>query len=214
MDLKGLVDSSVRENTYNGVVKNLRRVENHDSIFKRWINSFFKGVPFTLGKDRYVFVIKDNSAGKGYRAVACGQQIGEKLSEGNTCYLTGTTDKNSVIIVKRLYDPQTNVHVDADRVYPSVVTRIASILCVLSLMYLVYALSHIKYTTFSILGPRTTGILSIIVLFALSVVCLKNRSRIVKKIGWILLAFAVFTLYPPIVIVAVVVFIIKKFLLK
>lgn len=214
MDLKGVFDSNVRENTYNGVVKDLRRVENHDNIFKRWINSLFKGVPFTLGKDRYVFVIKDNSAGKGYRAVVYGQQVGEKLSEGNICYLTGTTDKNGVIIVKRLYDSQTTVHVDADRVYPSVVTRIASILCVLSLMYLVYVLSHIKYTTFSMLGSQTTGILSIIVLFALAVVCLKSHNRIVKKIGWILLAFAVFTLYPPIVIIAVVVFIIKKFLLK
>lgn len=183
MDLNGLLESNVRENTYNGVVKELRRVENHDSIFKKWINSLFKGVPFTLGKDRYVFVIKDSSVGRGYRAAVYGQQIGEKLSEGNTCYLTGTTDKNGVIIVKRLYDPQTDVHVDADRVYPSVVTRIASTLCVVSLMYLVYVLSHIKYTTFSILGSQTTGILSIIVLFALSVVCLKNRNQIVKKIG-------------------------------
>lgn len=214
MDLKGLLDSNVRENTYNGAVKDLRRVENHDNIFKRWLNSLFKGVPFTLGKDRYVFVIKDTSAGKGYRAVVYGQQIGEKLSKGNTCYLTGTTDKNGVIIVKRLYDPQTNVHIDADRVYPSVATRIASILCVLSLMYFVYVLSRIKYTTFSILGSQTTGILSIIVLFAFSVVCLKSRNRIVKKIGWILLVFAVFTLYPPIVIMVVVVFIIKKFLFK
>lgn len=75
MDLKGLLSVNKKESMYNGIVKNLRQVENNDNIFKRWINSLFKGVPFTLGKDWYVFVIKDNSTGKGHRADnigACG----------------------------------------------------------------------------------------------------------------------------------------------
>ena len=57
-------------------------------------------VSFTLGKDWYVFVLKDNSTGKGHRAIVYGRQVGDKLSNGNVCYLTGTTDKNDVIIVK------------------------------------------------------------------------------------------------------------------
>ncbi|MCR5204159.1 MAG: hypothetical protein K6E47_03820 [Lachnospiraceae bacterium] len=214
MDLKGLLGSNTRENTYNGVVKDLRQVTNNDNIFKRWINSLFKGVPFTLGKDRYVFIIKDNTAGKGHRAIAYGKQVGDKLSDGSVCYLTGDTDKNGVIIVKRLYDPQTNIHVEADRVYPCVVARIASALCVLLLVYLVYSLSHIEYTTFSIIGSQTTGMLSIVVLFALAIICLRNRKPIVKKIGWVVLALAVFTLYPPIVVIVVVFFLVKKFLFR
>ena len=214
MDLKGLLGTNARENTYNGVIKDLRKVANNDNIFKRWINSLFKGVPFTLGKDRYVFVIKDNTTGKGHRAIVYGTQVGDKLSDGSVCYLTGTTDKNGVIIVKRLYDPQTNIHVEADRVYPCVVARIASVLCLLSLVYLVYVLSHIKYTTFSILGSQTTGVLSIVALFVLAIICLRNRKPIVNRIGWIVLALAVFMLYPPIVVFIVVFFLVKKFLFR
>ena len=66
--------------------------------------------------------------------------------------------------------------------YTCVVARIASVLCMLLLVYLVCVLPHIKYTTFSILGSQTTGVLSIVVLFALAVVCLRDRNPIVKKL--------------------------------
>ena len=214
MNLKDLLNSKAKENTYYGVVKDLRQVDNNDSVFKRWINSLFKGVPFTLGKERYVFVIKDNSTGKGCRAIVYGCGVGEKLQEGEMCYLTGGTDKNGVIIGRRLYDPKTNMHIEADRVFPCVTTRIASIMILLMIMYMVYALLHIRLTTYSILGSQTRDILSIIVMFVLAALCLKNRYRIVKILGWILLALAVCALYPPIVIMVIVFFIIKKVLFR
>ena len=35
MDLKGVLGTSTKENTYNGVVKDLRQIENNDNLFKR-----------------------------------------------------------------------------------------------------------------------------------------------------------------------------------
>lgn len=214
MDLSAWKKNSSNEQTYTGVVQSLRKVENNDSLAKKWINSVIKGVPFPVGKERYVFVIKDSASNKGCRAVVYGHKVGEKLYEGEACYLIGDTDKNGIIIGRRLYDPKTNSHYEADNVYNCSLTRIASVLCLFTIAYLIYALSHIKFTTFSIFGSQTTGVLSIIVLIILSVVCLKNRNRVVKKIGWIFLALAVYTLYPPIVIMVIVFFIIKKVLFR
>lgn len=92
------------EQTYSGVVQNLRKVENNDNLAKKWINSVINGVPFPFGKERYVFVIKDSASNKGYRAIVYGREIGEKLQEGKLSYLIESTDKNGVIIGKRLYD--------------------------------------------------------------------------------------------------------------
>ena len=204
------------EQTYSGIVQNLRKVENNDSLFKKWFNSVTKGVPFPVGKERYVFVIKDSASGanRGYRAIVYGRGVGEKLQEGEMCYLTGGTDKNGVIIGRRLYDPKANIHIEADRVFPCVTTRIASIMIVLMIAYLVYALSHIRLTTFSIMGSQTRGVFSIIVMFVLAAVCLKNRYRMVRMLGLILLALAIYALYPPIVIMIIVFFIIKKLLFR
>lgn len=213
--LNWMKDSS-NEKTYSGIVQNLRKIENNDSLAKKWLNSVIRGVPFPVGKDRYVFVIKDSSSGidKGYRAIVYGQQIGEKLSDGEMCYLIGTTDKNGVIIGKRLYDPKSNSHIEANRVFLSVMTRIASLISLLAITYLIYVLSHIQYTTFSIRGSQARGILSIVIMFIFAVVFLKSRYRTLKLIGKIMLALAVYAIYPPIVVIVIVFFIIKKLLLR
>lgn len=213
--LNWMKDSS-NEKTYSGIVQNLRKVENNDSLIKKWINSVTRGVPFPVGKERYVFVIKDSAAGanRGYRAIVYGRGVGEKIQEGEMCYLTGGTDKNGVIIGRRLYDPKTNMHIEADRVFPCVTTRIASIMILLMIVYVVYALLHIRLTTSSIIGSQTRGILPIIVMFVLAALCLRNRYPMVKILGWVLLALAVYALYPPIVIMVIVFFIIKKVLFR
>ena len=208
--------NSLNEKTYSGIVQNLRKVENNDSLIKKWVNSVTRGMPFPIGKERYVFVIKDSTAGenRSYRAIVYGHEVGEKLQEGEMCYLTGDTDKNGVIIGRRLYDPKKNMHIEADRVFSCVATRIASVLIVLMIAYLIYLLSRIHLTTSSIMGTQTKGILSIIVMFVLAVVCLKSRYRMVRTLGWILLVLAIYALYPPIVIIIIGFFIIKKVLFK
>lgn len=204
------------EQTYSGIVQNLRKVENNDSLFKKWVNSVIRGVPFPVGKERYVFVIKDSATrvNRGYRAIVYGRDVGEKLQEGEMCYLTGGTDKNGVIIGRQLYDPKTNMHIEADRVFPCVTTRTASIMILFVIVYMVYVLLHIHLTTSSIMGSQTRGILPTIVMFVLAVLCLRNRYRVVKILGWILLALAVYNLYPSIVIMIIVLFIIKKVLFR
>lgn len=214
MDLSGRNNNSIKEQTYSGVVQNLRRVENNDSFAKKWINSIVKGVPFPVGKERYVFVIKDSATNKGYRAIVYGHEVGERLREGEVCYLTGDTDNSGVIIGKRLYNQNSGTHIEADRVFPSHVTRIASVLAVLMLAYLVYVLLHIRLTTFSIFGSHTGGIISVVVMFIIAIICFKSRHRILKLVDWICLALAVYAIYPPIVIMVVVIFIIKKVLFR
>lgn len=213
MGLSGLNKNSIKEQT-SGVVQNLRKVENNDSIVKKWVNSVVKGVPFPVGKERYVFVIKDSTTNKGYRAIVYGYEVGERLREGEVCYLTGDTDKSGVIIGKRLYDQNSGMHIEADRVFPSHLTRIASVLAVLMMAYLVYTLLHIRLTTFSIFGSHTGRIISVVVMFIIAIICFKSRHRILKLVGWICLALAVYAIYPPIVIMVVVIFIIKKVLFR
>ena len=58
MDLSGWKKKSSVEQTYSGTVHNLRKVENNDSLAQKWVNSVIKGVPFPVGKERYVFVIR------------------------------------------------------------------------------------------------------------------------------------------------------------
>lgn len=209
MDFWKLINNSSVEETFTGTIKDLRRVENNEKPFKRWCNSLIKGVPFTLGKERYVFVIKENSTGKGIRAIVYGKQVGDKLSEGDICYLTGTTDANGVIIGKRIYDPRLNMQVDADRVYSSVVTRLTSALCVLAAVYFVYMLSRIRFSPYGAGTRQMGGVLPIVVLLALSAVCIKNRNRMIKRLGWLLLFVAIYSLYPPIVIIVLVFIVIK-----
>ncbi len=207
-------NSSSNEQTYNGIVQNLRKVENNDSLAKKWINSVVKSVPFPVGKERYVFVIKDSASNKGYRAIVYGHEAGERLREGEVCYLIGNTDKNGVIIGRRLYDPNSGVHLQADRVFSSLVTRITSALAILMISYLIFVLSQVRITTFSLLGSRTGGIISIVVMFIIALICFKSRHRFLKMAGWVFLALGVYALYPPIVIMIVVFFIVKKVLFR
>ena len=200
MDLSAWKKNSSNEQTYTGVVQSLRKVENNDSLAKKWINSVIKGVPFPVGKERYVFVIKDSASNKGYRAIVYGHEIGERLREGEVCYLSGDTDKNGVIIGRRLYDPNSGTHLEADRVFPSIVTRVTSALAIIMIAYLVYVLSHVRITTFSLFGSRTGGIISVVVMLIIALICFKSRHRILKMAGWVFLALAVYALYPPIVI--------------
>lgn len=216
MDILDWIKKTSNENTYSGMVQNLRKVENNDRLIKKWFNSVIKGVPFPVGKERYIFVIMDSTAGanRGYRAIVYGHDVGEKLQEGEMCYLTGGTDKNGVIIGRQLYDPKTDMRVEAERVFTCMTARIVSVMAAFMIAYLVYALLHIRLTTFSIMGSQTRGLFSIFVMFALAVVCLKNKYRMVRTLGWILLALAVYTLYPPIVIMIIGFFIIKKVLFR
>ncbi len=203
------------EKIYSGIVQNLRKIENNEKTPKKWINSIVKGVPFPIGKERYVFVIKDSAnGGRGVRAIVYGQQAGAELHEGKICYLTGTTDKNGVIIGRSLYDPDTDSRIEADKVYSPNITRTATVLAILMLVYLVYTLSHIRFTTSSILGSQTRDMLSIVITFFLAVVCLRNKNRLVRLLGWLLLVVAIYTIYPPIVIMIVLFFIIKKVLFR
>lgn len=214
MDLSAWKKNSSNEQTYTGVVQNPRKVENNDSLVKKWINSVIKGVPFPVGKERYVFVIRDQAANKGYRAIVYGHEVGERLREGEMCYLTGDTDKNGVIIGRRLYDPNLGTHLEADRVFSSLITRITTAIFVMMIAYLIYALSHIRLTTFSLFGSHTGGIISIVVMAVIAIVCFKSRYRILKLVGWVFLALAVYALYPSIVIMLVVFFIVKKALFR
>lgn len=214
MDLSAWKKNSSNEQTYTGVVQNPRKVENNDSLVKKWINSVIKGVPFPVGKERYVFVIRDSAANKGYRAIVYGHEVGERLREGEMCYLTGDTDKNGVIIGRRLYDPNLGTHIEADRVFSSHITRITTAIFVMMIVYLIYALSHIRLTTFSLFGSHTGGIISIVVMAVIAIVCFKSRHRILKLVGWVFLALAVYALYPSIVIMLVAFFIVKKALFR
>lgn len=214
MDSLGWKKNSSKEQTYTGTVQNLRKVENNDSIAKKWINSVIKGVPFPVGKERYVFIIKDSASNKGYRAILYGHEVGARLRDGEVCYLTGDTDKDGIIIGRRLYDQKTDTHYEADRVFSSLTTRITSTLSILMIAYFVYMLSHVRITTTSLLGSHTGGIISIVVMFILALICFKSRHRILKLAGWILLAFAVFALYPPIVVMIVIIFVIRKALFR
>ena len=214
MDLSAWKKNSPNEQTYTGVVQNLRKVDNSDNLAKKWINSVIKGVPFPVGKERYVFVIKDSVCNKGYRAIVYGHEVGERLREGEVCYLSGDTDKNGVIIGRRLYDPNSGTHIEADRVFSSLVTRVTSALVIMMVVYLVYVLSHVRFTPDSLLGSHTGGIISVLEMFLIAMVCFKSRHRIVKMVGWVFLALAVYTLYPPIVIMIVVFFIVKKVLFR
>lgn len=171
------------EQTYTGVVQNLRKVENNDGLAKKWINSVIKGVPFPVDKERYVFVIRDAVANKGYRAIVYGHEVGERLREGEMCYLTRDTDKNGVIIGRRLYDPNSGTHLEADRVFSSLVTRITTVIAVMMIAYLIYALSHIRLTIFNLFGSHTGGIISIVVMTVIAIVCFKSRHRILKIVG-------------------------------
>lgn len=214
MDLSAWKKNSPNEQTYTGVVQNLRKVDNSDNLAKKWINSVINGVPFPVGKERYVFVIKDSVRNKGYRAIVYGHEVGERLREGEVCYLSGDTDKNGVIIGRRLYDPNSGTHIEADRVFSSLVTRVTSALVIMMVVYLVYVLSHVRFTPDSLLGSHTGGIISVLEMFLIAMVCFKSRHRIVKMVGWVFLALAVYTLYPPIVIMIVVFFIVKKVLFR
>ena len=130
------------------------------------------------------------------------------------CYLSGDTDKNGVIIGRRLYDPNSGTHIEADRVFSSLVTRVTSALVIMMVVYLVYVLSHVRFTPDSLLGSHTGGIISVLEMFLIAMVCFKSRHRIVKMVGLVFLALAVYTLYPPIVIMIVVFFIVKKVLFR
>ena len=177
-------------------------------------SSVIKGVPFPVGKERYVFVIKDTATNRGYRAIVYGHEVGEKLCEGEVCYLSGDTDKNGVIIGRRLYDQQSGMHIEAERVYSSVVTRITSALAVLMLVYFIIVLANVRISSFSLFGSQTGGIISAVVLAIIALLCFRSRIRALKTIGWILLAIAVATIYPPIIIIVIVLFLIKKVLLR
>ena len=214
MDLSGLKKKSSDEQTYSGTVHNLRKVENNDSLAKKWVNSVIKGVPFPVGKERYVFVIKDTATNRGYRAIVYGHEVGEKLCEGEVCYLSGDTDKNGVIIGRRLYDQQSGMHIEAERVYSSLVTRIVSVLAVLMLVYFIIVLANVRISSFNLFGSQTGGIISAIVLEIIALLCFRSRIRALKIVGWILLALAVATIYPPIIIIVIVLFLIKKVLLR
>lgn len=214
MDLSAWKKNYSDEQTYTGVVQDLRKVENNDSPAKKWINSVIKGVPFPIGKERYVFVIRDSAANKGYRAIVYGHEVGDRLRDGEMCYLTGDTDKNGVIIGRRLYDPNSGTHFEADRVFSGLVTRITTAIAVMMIAYLIYALLHIRLTTFSLFGSHTGGIISIVVMTVIAIVCFKSRHRILKVVGRVFLALAVYALYPPIVIMIVVFFIVKKVLFR
>ena len=214
MDLSAWKKNSPNEQTYTGVVQNLRKVDNSDNLAKKWINSVINGVPFPVGKERYVFVIKDSVCNKGYRAIVYGHEVGERRREGEVCYLSGDTDKNGVIIGRRLYDPNSGTHIEADRVFSSLVTRVTSALVIMMVVYLVYVLSHVRFTPDSLLGSHTGGIISVLEMFLIAMVCFKSRHRIVKMVGLVFLALAVYTLYPPIVIMIVVFFIVKKVLFR
>ena len=214
MDLSAWKKNSPNEQTYTGVVQNLRKVDNSDNLAKKWINSVINGVPFPVSKERYVFVIKDSVCNKGYRAIVYGHEVGERLREGEVCYLSGDTDKNGVIIGRRLYDPNSGTHIEADRVFSSLVTRVTSALVIMMVVYLVYVLSHVRFTPDSLLGSHTGGIISVLEMFLIAMVCFKSRHRIVKMVGLVFLALAVYTLYPPIVIMIVVFFIVKKVLFR
>jgi len=214
VDLSGWKKKSSVEQTYSGTVHNLRKVENNDSLAQKWVNSVIKGVPFPVGKERYVFVIKDTATNRGYRAIVYGHEVGEKLCEGEVCYLSGDTDKNGVIIGRRLYDQQSGMHIEAERVYSSVVTRITSALAVLMLVYFIIVLANVRISSFSLFGSQTGGIISAVVLAIIALLCFRSRIRALKTIGWILLAIAVATIYPPIIIIVIVLFLIKKVLLR
>ena len=214
MDLSGWKKKSSVEQTYSGTVQNLRKVENNDSLAQKWVNSVIKGVPFPVGKERYVFVIKDTATNRGYRAIVYGHEVGEKLCEGGVCYLSGDTDKNGVIIGRRLYDQQSGMHIEAERVYSSLVTRIVSVLAVLMLVYFIIVLANVRISSFNLFGSQTGGIISAIVLAIIALLCFRSRIRALKIVGWILLALAVATIYPPIIIIVIVLFLIKKVLLR
>lgn len=143
------------------------------------------------------------------RVVLYGDAAGSVITEGKNLFVIGRQNKDGIIIGERIYEPDTDQHIQAEHVLSSNLIRIATVLIFLAVAYTISLFTKIKATGISINLSTPTNILRLAVIFVLAAICLKGRGRIIHIIGWILMGLGIYMVYPPIVVIAVLFFILK-----
>lgn len=200
---------AARSQTYSGRVKNLRNTQNQEKIIKRWTNSVIKGLPFSVGKSRYSFLLEPLNGNQMQRVILYGDAAGSVITEGKNIFVIGRQNRDGIVIGERIYEPDTDQHIQAEHILNSSLIRIATALVILAVAYMVFLFTKIKAAGISISLATPTSILRIAVIFVLAAICLKGRGRIIHIIGRILVGLGIYMVYPPIVAVAVLCFMLK-----
>lgn len=207
---KSTIMMNTRSQTYSGCVKNLQNSINQDKMIKRWTNSVVKGVPFSTGKSRYVFLLNPQNGEPTRRVVLYGDAAGSAIKEGETLFVTGREDSAGIIIGERIYEPNSDQYIQAERVLSSISIKVATALLFAAAAYMIFLSAKIITYGSKISSP--TNILRFASVLILAFICMKGRSRIAQTIGWILIGVGVYMVYPQILIIVVLFYVLKRVL--
>lgn len=183
--------------TYSGRVKNFRNIKNQEKIIKRWTNSVIKGLPFSVGRSRYSFLLEPLNGNQVQRVVLYGDAAGSLITEGKTIFVIGRQNKDGIIIGERIYEPDMDQHIQAEHILSSNLIRFATVLILFAVAYTIFLFTKIKSTGISISLSTPTNILRLAAIFVFAAICLKGQGRIIHIIGWILMGLGIYMVYPP-----------------
>lgn len=198
-----------RSQMYSGCVKNLRNTINQEKIIMRWANSIIKGIPFSAGKSRYSFLLCPQNGARPERVILYGDAAGSIIREGETVFVTGRKDKDGIIIGELIYEPNFDKHIQTERVFSGTSMRIAAVLVFAAVVYMIALFTRLAVSGISFGLSNPGSLLRVVVLLVPAALCLKSRSRSIRKIGWILIGLGISVMYPPIIVVVILFYVLK-----